>query len=274
MISHLLIPTDFSSSATDVIDHLDVFYQLGARQLTLLHVRHVSQPTTDSMANSEYCEPKLEKLAGQLRELGWKVDPMTTQGRPATGIVAVADELDVDLIVLANNGHSAASEVLLGSVSAEVLERCSKPVYLYSSSTDEPLTIDQPILHPTDFSAGCEAAEDWVKQLVGNGARDVLLLHVLEPNEIEESMAQISLKRLRGQLLAAGADTVETRIIEGRPKKVVRETVVANPDHFVVMGSQGRGWLGDLMFGGVARMVARLDTHHVLFAPDLSEGSP
>jgi nucleotide-binding universal stress UspA family protein len=49
---------------------------------------------------------------------------------PADGILAVADELGADLIVMASHGRSGVSRVLLGSVAERVLRHAKCPVLI------------------------------------------------------------------------------------------------------------------------------------------------
>lgn len=64
---------------------------------------------------------ELEK--GEIRARG-----MVREGPPAQLILQVADEENASLIILGTRGPSSAAELLLGSVSAEVLRRARCPV--------------------------------------------------------------------------------------------------------------------------------------------------
>ena len=51
-------------------------------------------------------------------------------GGPATRIVAFADEIDADLVVLGSRGLGAIGSTLLGSVSRKVLHDAKRPVLI------------------------------------------------------------------------------------------------------------------------------------------------
>jgi nucleotide-binding universal stress UspA family protein len=58
------------------------------------------------------------------------VDAQTAllRGRPVDEIVAYADSLDADMIVIGSRGHGAVASALLGSVSSGVLHEAMRPV--------------------------------------------------------------------------------------------------------------------------------------------------
>ena len=268
MISHLLLPTDFSESGEELVEKITFFQDLGARKVTLLHVRRVSYPTPDSPTEDEYYVWKLKKLATELKEEGWEVRTRCDEGRPALRIAEIAKELNVDVIVMTNHGHGQLKEVMIGSVAMEVLERAKTPVFLHSNDEAAATGQGDTVIHPTDFSASADLALEWVQQLAAANEQRVLLLNARDQGSISTSdNAQKNLEYRRKNLVEGGVKKVETQILEGRPGRVIPETISRTPGALVVMGSHGKGWLGDLLLGSVARRVARRGTHHVLLTP-------
>jgi nucleotide-binding universal stress UspA family protein len=64
------------------------------------------------------------------RRFGSRVPAATKllRGDPVDEIVAYADSLDVDLLVIGSRGHGALASALLGSVSCGVLRESKRPV--------------------------------------------------------------------------------------------------------------------------------------------------
>jgi nucleotide-binding universal stress UspA family protein len=58
------------------------------------------------------------------------------QGDPADEIVAYADIIDADLIVVGSRGHGRVASTLLGSVSRGVLREARRPVMVVRGTTD------------------------------------------------------------------------------------------------------------------------------------------
>jgi nucleotide-binding universal stress UspA family protein len=63
-------------------------------------------------------------------ELGLETEAKLLAGDPAKEIVAYADSIDADLIVVGSHGYGAISGALIGSVSRGVLHRTTRPVLI------------------------------------------------------------------------------------------------------------------------------------------------
>lgn len=73
---------------------------------------------------------QLEDLAVELRKDGVNATALLIQGATAETILREADRLAADVIVMGMRVHGALRELLLGSVSKQVLARSSRPVLL------------------------------------------------------------------------------------------------------------------------------------------------
>ena len=59
---------------------------------------------------------------------GLSVEAVVLRGRPATAIVDRARDMHADLVVVGSRGHGTIESMLLGSVSAEVVDHAPAPV--------------------------------------------------------------------------------------------------------------------------------------------------
>jgi nucleotide-binding universal stress UspA family protein len=66
------------------------------------------------------------------RDAGVSCRSLMKDGRPATVITEVADEVGADVIVIGRRGRSGVGELLLGSVSHEVVLHTKRPVLVVS----------------------------------------------------------------------------------------------------------------------------------------------
>ncbi|MDQ2622867.1 MAG: universal stress protein, partial [Actinomycetota bacterium] len=67
-------------------------------------------------------------LAGMIERLGLKADRRVTDGDAATAVLRTAEELDVELVVVATHGRTGLAHVLLGSVAERIVREAPCPV--------------------------------------------------------------------------------------------------------------------------------------------------
>ena len=141
-MNRILIATDGSPSALQAIEvALDLAEEEGSEAI-FVHVAPakdvlpvmggfgmatpVSTPHELDAAD-QVCLDDAVRIA---EELGLEAKAKLLTGDPAKEIVAYADSVDADLIVIGSHGYGAIAGVLLGSVSRGVLHRTNRPVLI------------------------------------------------------------------------------------------------------------------------------------------------
>jgi len=81
-----------------------------------------------------HAAPALAAAAQRAAELGVAWTTEVVAGRPADEIVAYADSIGADAIVVGSRGRGAVAGALLGSVSREVLRESRTPVVVVPSA--------------------------------------------------------------------------------------------------------------------------------------------
>jgi nucleotide-binding universal stress UspA family protein len=138
-IKKVLAPTDFSESAKHALKYAASFGQEYKAEIVLLHVvetvavGYASDLFPVPMAEvfqeiSGYARTELGKLAEGLRAKGLAVRELVAQGKPATEILRVAKEEDVDMIVLGTHGKGVLDQALFGSTTERVVRKAPCPV--------------------------------------------------------------------------------------------------------------------------------------------------
>ena len=69
-----------------------------------------------------------------LRDAGVKYRAVMEEGRAASVIEKVANDTDADIVVVGRRGRGGVAELLLGSVSHELVLHCKRPVLVISST--------------------------------------------------------------------------------------------------------------------------------------------
>src|SRR5262249_13006929 len=140
-MKRILIATDGSDTAREAVRlGLELSSEQGA-QATFLHVYPPPQAVALTPGFTEFPvepmvievppadqDPVLSEAAVAAGQRQGDADVRVTSGDAAWEIVAAADELDADLIVLGSRGLGTVSGVFLGSVSHAVLKHTRRPV--------------------------------------------------------------------------------------------------------------------------------------------------
>lgn len=72
----------------------------------------------------DWCKP--------LKDAGITYSAVMDDGRPASVIIAVADKVNADIVLVGRRGRGGVAELLLGSVSHELVLHCKRPVLVIS----------------------------------------------------------------------------------------------------------------------------------------------
>lgn len=147
-MERILVPLDFSEVSKEVIERAEVLARaLGAK----IFVVHVASPDPDfvgyeagpqtvrDQVAAEHREHHVlaQQVAEKLRRSGIEATALCPQGPTVKTILAEAEKLDVDLILLGSHGRSALYRSFLGSVSEGVLHKARCPVMIVPTERAE-----------------------------------------------------------------------------------------------------------------------------------------
>lgn len=138
----ILFPTDFSHTGDAALDLATSLARDNGARVLIVHVED-----DDYVGEMYYGIP--EPDTGQLKEMLEKVVPSDSNvahehrlisGDPAKALVRLANEENVDLIVMGTHGRTGVVRLLMGSVAEAVVRRAPCPVLTYIQQTKEPET--------------------------------------------------------------------------------------------------------------------------------------
>jgi nucleotide-binding universal stress UspA family protein len=139
----LLVALDF----TDVTDaQILIVARLAApnREIYLLHVAEPDpsfvgfdagpDEVRDQVAREFHEEhARIQAMADRLREAGFDAKALLVQGPTVATILAEADKLNAEAIVVGSHGHGKLYDFAVGSVSSEVIRKSKVPVLVVPS---------------------------------------------------------------------------------------------------------------------------------------------
>jgi nucleotide-binding universal stress UspA family protein len=282
-IHHILCPVDLSDVSEWALRHAAVFAQRDRATVTVLHVANpIVVPSTDwSMAVSPAAiltDDERATLRKQVeafvRAAGLAAaDVIIDQGRPAKQIVAAAESLPADLIVIGTHGTSGFEHLVLGSVTEKVLRTAQSPVLTVPPQAHATSKVPyEQILCPVDFSDSARAALDLAQSFARDGKSALTVLYALEwPSaeygpftpahrvEVERSaMAELE------SLVGPHDERVRTRLAPGKAYREILAVAADEHSDLIVMGVQGRNALDMMLFGSTTNQVVRRATCPVL----------
>ncbi|HSL32965.1 MAG TPA: universal stress protein [Candidatus Limnocylindrales bacterium] len=215
------------------------------------------------------------EAAARLEGHGRNVEQRVLAGRPATVIVEEAKRSKADLIVVGSRGHGAIEEMLLGSVSAEVVDHSTVPVLVARGHAIDRVVLAWDGSPAAAAAAGLLAAwpifgqslvkvvsvadvrTPWWTGFPEAGSPETMTLYV-EAAEGARRHADELLTEMTGRLRAEGL-AVESERREGDAAAELIAAARAWKANLVVLGTRGRTGVTRLVLGSVARNVV----HHV-----------
>jgi nucleotide-binding universal stress UspA family protein len=291
MFKKIVLATDLSTDWDQIIACAAEFKALGCTHAILTHVIVAKGLVGADVVVRLESEPELEQQKKQLQAHGFNVIVETPVGLPAFSLNEVARRHCATLIVVGSHGKSTWWETVLGSVSNALLHNARFPVLLLNVNRlrDEELQtrcqlhtkeLLRHVLFPTDFSTVASQAVPLLEYLVPRGLSEVTLLHALDVLEAyppavlapAEAAARGFIEALVQRLKAAGISRVHSHISKGHPIPMILDALKTGDFSLVIMGTQGRSLLTEILLGSVAYNIARLAPCPVLLIPKTAGG--
>jgi len=142
MFKKILFPTDFSDVSRKALEYIKQLKGAGAQEAMVLHVIDEKELAVLSRVPDHYSQiiAHIEKdiakvmaaIEAELTAEGFRVQLIVKTGRPLTEILTTAADEKVSIIILGSHGRSNIGEMLLGSVSENVIRHAGVPVLVIS----------------------------------------------------------------------------------------------------------------------------------------------
>ena len=136
MYKRILVAVEHSAADRTILTHVTALARLTGAELLLVHVadgwaaRNYDQLKLRESEEMQADRRYLESLTAELTGLGLHVDAHLAMGDPASELVKVAEEQNVDLVAMSTHGHRFLSDVIHGATADRVRHLLKVPVLL------------------------------------------------------------------------------------------------------------------------------------------------
>lgn len=233
----------------------------------------VAAPTvgTYDQQTADELELVLDAAVATLERPSLAVERAVLHGRPATLIVERAAEFRAELVVIGSRGRGPLTSMLLGSVSAEVVDHAPCPVLVVRRPVAES------VLVAVDGSPSAQSAITYLiaNRILANRAVEVLTVAAGSDRPDSSSLGVFSEvdydvfeeerrnERRHAEAIAAGAAErlsdegyrARWSISTGHPAHEIIEAARCFGSGIIVVGSRGHTGLTRILLGSVARNV-------------------
>lgn len=288
-IAHVLCPVDFSDYSRRALHYAVALAQWYRATLTLLHVQvppSIPAGPPEVLPTFVLTRDQRQQLIASLREIaatevGERVPSRleVVEGNAAREIVAWAQRLSSDLIVMGTHGASGFERLLLGSVTEKVLRRASCPVLTVPRGASDEMPAPpffKRILCAVDFSECSMKALRYATSLAQEADGCLTVGHVFElegtlgenwrealtPPSIRAELLRLENERKEKLARAVPDDVrsyckVETAMRSGTPYREILAMADDTRTELIVLGVQGRSAVDQMFFGSTANHIVR-----------------
>lgn len=142
MFKKILFPTDFSDVSQKAVKYIKQLKGAGAQEVIVLHVIDEKELLVLSRVPDQYLKittlmekeiaKELAVVEADMAAEGFSVKLKVKTGKPFTEIMMTATEEKVSIIVIGSHGKSNIGEMLMGSVSENVIRHAKVPLLVIS----------------------------------------------------------------------------------------------------------------------------------------------
>lgn len=293
IFKHAVVALDLSEASELIVNCVSSFHKFGIKKFTLVTVIPVPHGEDVSELDTSSEQEQLEGYKKQLEEKGFEVDIHVRAGihyYPPTEILAAAEDVNAELVVISNRGSSKVVELKSGGTASELMQRSRFPVYLINieveKGKDDPDKREMKLSHPcenalnhvlyaTDFSDNAYRTYKVLRNMEGNGSvGKISIIHVqgdyaialkdpISRDDLNEKNRE-QLDKIRNKFSDQVREDVDLIITYGTPFKEIVEKAEEVGATMIMMGSQGEGFEPSEYIGGVSSKVTRLSKFPVL----------
>ncbi|MFW5801435.1 MAG: universal stress protein [Spirochaeta sp.] len=288
MFTKAVVATDLSPASHSLVEGTNWLKDLGVSEIVLVHCFGAVEASSFAFAREsiEY-ERLLEEQGARIRANGFTVTVRDYTGSPQHGIQTVATETGADLIVVGSHGHAIRSGMHLGGRAWGIIHHAVRPVLVLRLEPHDEQgarlietgagRMTDSLLFATDFSETANRSIPFLERLIDKGTSRVTIAHIQDQMIIDpylldkrDEFMQIDNERLSAlqeRIKLSGPQRIDVELGYGKPSmELIRLTETVNPS-LLIMGTQGKGLVRELLMGSVSHTVTSHTRCPVLLIP-------
>ncbi|MPN06662.1 hypothetical protein SDC9_153918 [bioreactor metagenome] len=247
-------------------------------EIVLVHVLDDDEDADPHSSSYKQSQAKLKRCEEDLRRAGYEhVDVLLPVGEAIEQINNLAEELNVDLTLLASHGKGFIRSTLLGSTTFDLARMAKYPLFIDKiyNEKNEHKPLLKNILVPTDFSKESLVALNVIRNLREH-IEEVVFVHVIEKSrnadDLKEQMqkAEMKLNELADEVKIFGVRGT-ARVAKGTPSKQLQRIAVEIDASMIVIAKTGAGLVKGLPLGSTAQNLALNTNRPLLMLPDIDD---
>lgn len=280
MIQTILIPTDFTIESEKLLSCIAELKNTGLKKAVLLHVVDIFKSQGLAPMFEENAKKKIAEYKQLLDEMGIDTVTHVVEGDVNKTIIKVADEENVDCIVMGATTSGIIKGKLTGRTTNYISRRSDKILliekYNKLENGEEELYAKacsakfSKVMVPLDFSDNSSKILDVLWQMT-DVIHEVVFVHIIE-NTKNKPQLEHKKKESFDKLYEIGNDLEKKLVVnyvvkEGKPAKVLDELAEEMGITLIMITTHGTESLKDILLGSTAENLLRNTVKPILLIP-------
>lgn len=270
LLEKVLVPVSLKSTSNEQIQMAKTLAEKFGSTIHLLHV--LPDEARNDNVNPliiNYVERDINIIGNIFEQQGIFVERSIRYGKVFERILDVAEEENVNLILLNNGLDYFSSSFKIDVISEKLIRKSEKPVWVVKKGY---FNTPQNIVCSVDFSEASERALSNAVMIARTFRAKLSVINVFEPigsnfstryeidyHDENEKLKKENTKLLKDFLKNINFSDVDYSVhqLEGKPCEQINDFVIANQCDLLFMGATGKNIIRRMLLGSVTEMVIR-----------------
>jgi nucleotide-binding universal stress UspA family protein len=272
IFERIFLPLDFSDQSNLMVDCIAQLKRYGAREVILFYA------VPNGRAPDNYDERRMNEFARTITEDGIPTRTIKENGDPATLILKFSKQEKATMIAMASTGKGRAKELLIGSVSLEVIRKSNIPVLLgkfpelkKEGSLRVCGMLDSALI-AFELTHGTKQLTEITQEIGNAGMKKATIFHVIHSSHHDvgddKKFLQVKedLNRIMGEIKTPACE-LDTHIHFGTPSYNIMEAAREISAGVIVMGVHNKSFFDRIALGTTVDDLIRTSPTTLLLIP-------